>query len=64
MIYVSATPGPFELERASQVVEQVVRPTGLLDPPVSYTHLDVYKRQHRGWPITSMTPSLKNRIKR
>ena len=31
-IYVSATPGPFELERAGAVVEQVVRPTGLLDP--------------------------------
>jgi excinuclease ABC subunit B len=34
VIYVSATPGPFELERASQVVEQVVRPTGLLDPEI------------------------------
>ena len=34
VIYVSATPGPFELERASQVVEQVVRPTGLLDPQI------------------------------
>ncbi|HPR64469.1 MAG TPA: excinuclease ABC subunit UvrB [Thermoanaerobaculia bacterium] len=32
-IYVSATPGPYELERAGgQVVEQVIRPTGLLDP--------------------------------
>ncbi len=34
VIYVSATPGPFELERASQVVEQVVRPTGLVDPEI------------------------------
>lgn len=31
-IYVSATPGSYELERAGQVVEQVIRPTGLLDP--------------------------------
>ena len=31
-IYVSATPGSYELERAGQTVEQVVRPTGLLDP--------------------------------
>ena len=31
-IYVSATPGPYELERAGATVEQVVRPTGLLDP--------------------------------
>jgi excinuclease ABC subunit B len=34
MIFVSATPGPYEHARASQVVEQVVRPTGLLDPEV------------------------------
>ena len=31
-IYVSATPAAYELERAEQVVEQVVRPTGLIDP--------------------------------
>lgn len=31
-IYVSATPGPYELEHSDQVCEQVVRPTGLLDP--------------------------------
>ena len=34
VIYVSATPGPFELQRASQIAEQVVRPTGLVDPEV------------------------------
>jgi excinuclease ABC subunit B len=34
LIYVSATPGPYEMERASQVVEQLLRPTGLLDPPI------------------------------
>ena len=34
-VYVSATPGPWELERTGGVfVEQVVRPTGLIDPPV------------------------------
>ena len=33
-IYVSATPGPYERERAQQVVEQIIRPTGLLDPKV------------------------------
>ena len=31
-IYVSATPGDYERERAGQIVEQVIRPTGLLDP--------------------------------
>lgn len=34
-VFVSATPGEFERERAAQIVEQVIRPTGLLDPPVS-----------------------------
>ncbi len=33
-IYVSATPGPYELERADQVVEQIIRPTGLIDPEI------------------------------
>ena len=33
-VFVSATPGPYERERADQVVEQVIRPTGLLDPVV------------------------------
>lgn len=33
-IYVSATPGPYELRHSQQVVEQVIRPTGLVDPQV------------------------------
>ncbi len=33
-IYVSATPSKYELDRAGQVVEQVIRPTGLLDPQI------------------------------
>ncbi len=33
-IYVSATPSPYELSRAENVVEQIIRPTGLLDPEV------------------------------
>src|SRR5262245_13377773 len=33
-IYVSATPGPYELEHSSQVAEQMIRPTGLLDPVI------------------------------
>ncbi len=34
VIYVSATPGKYEQERSGQIVEQVIRPTGLLDPRV------------------------------
>ncbi len=33
-IYTSATPGPYELEHAEKVVEQIIRPTGLVDPQV------------------------------
>ncbi len=34
VIYVSATPGPYEYEYSQQIVEQVIRPTGLLDPTI------------------------------
>ena len=34
VVYVSATPGPFELQNSRTVVQQVIRPTGLLDPTV------------------------------
>lgn len=34
VIYVSATPGDYELERSGTPVQQVIRPTGLLDPPI------------------------------
>ena len=33
-IYMSATPGPYELERSERVVEQLIRPTGIVDPEV------------------------------
>lgn len=33
-VYVSATPGEYEKERAGQIVEQIIRPTGLLDPEI------------------------------
>ena len=39
-IYVSATPAQYELERSGQVVEQVIRPTGLLDPEVEVRPID------------------------
>ncbi len=34
VIYTSATPGPYELAHAEQVVEQIIRPTGILDPAI------------------------------
>ena len=40
VVYVSATPGPLELERTSAIVEQVIRPTGLLDPTIEVKSTD------------------------
>lgn len=34
ILFVSATPGPYELEKSPEVVEQIIRPTGLLDPKI------------------------------
>ena len=34
VIYVSATPGPYEMEHSEKIVEQVIRPTGLIDPVI------------------------------
>src|SRR5699024_8687185 len=34
LIYISATPGPYEMEHAPDVTEQIIRPTGLLDPKI------------------------------
>jgi len=39
-IFVSATPGAFEKEKSSQIVEQIIRPTGLLDPVISVRPTD------------------------
>ena len=35
MVFVSATPGPYEIEHSDQIAEQVIRPTGLIDPIVT-----------------------------
>lgn len=34
MVYVSATPGPYEIEHTDEMIEQIIRPTGLLDPKI------------------------------
>ena len=35
VVFVSATPGPYELEHSEQIVEQLIRPTGLIEPEIS-----------------------------
>ena len=48
VVYTSATPGPYEFEHSEQVVEQIIRPTGLIDPEVivkPVTEKGIYKGQ-------------------
>ena len=51
-IYISATPGEFEQKESQQIVEQIIRPTGLLDPKVSVR------------PIETQIQDLKSEIKK
>src|SRR5579884_2071278 len=53
-IFVSATPGPYEYEHSQAVVEQVIRPTGLLDPQISV-------RPTRG-QIDDLIVEIRNRV--
>jgi excinuclease ABC subunit B len=56
-IYTSATPGPYELDKVEEVVDQVIRPTGLIDPEVVVRPIEgqvddligeIYQRSERG----------------
>ncbi len=55
-IYVSATPGPYEMEHSDQTVEQVIRPTGLVDPEISV-------RQTKG-QIDDLMDEIQRRVSR
>src|SRR5699024_1325560 len=39
-VYISATPGPYEIEHTEEMVEQIIRPTGLLDPEIDVRPID------------------------
>lgn len=67
-IYVSATPGDYELERTDQVIEQIIRPTGLLDPIIELhpsrgqiDHLvgEIYKRIEKNERVLITTLTIK-----
>nr|WP_300093236.1 excinuclease ABC subunit UvrB [Sedimentibacter sp.] len=52
VVFVSATPGPYEAEHSQNIAEQIIRPTGLLDPPI-------YVR-----PVANQIDDLLNEIKK
>jgi len=63
-IYTSATPGPYEMQRADQVVDQIIRPTGLLDPEIEIRATkgqvddlvsEIYKRVEAGQRVLVTT---------
>lgn len=56
IVYVSATPGKYELGRAQQVAQQIIRPTGLLDPEIEVRPLD--------GQIDDLLAEIKSRIKK
>jgi len=56
VVFVSATPGPYEMENSAQIVEQIIRPTGLIDPEISIHPV-------RG-QIDDLISRIKERVKR
>jgi excinuclease ABC subunit B len=73
VIYTSATPGPYEMERADQVVEQIIRPTGLVDPEVEVRPVEgqvddliaeIYQRVERGERtlVTTLTKRMAEKL--
>jgi excinuclease ABC subunit B len=56
VIYTSATPGPYELEHSKQVVDQIIRPTGLVDP-------EIFVKPTRG-QIDDLIYQINERVKR
>ncbi|MBS4534807.1 excinuclease ABC subunit UvrB [Clostridium sp. D2Q-14] len=56
MIFVSATPGSYEAEKSEEIVEQIIRPTGLLDPLVTVRPTD-----HQ---IDDLVKEIKNRVEK
>ena len=63
-VYTSATPGPYELEHAGQVVDQIIRPTGLVDPEIEIRPIEgqvddligeIYARVEKGQRVLVTT---------
>jgi len=55
-VYMSATPGPYELERSERIIEQLIRPTGIVDP-------EIHVRPTEG-QIDDLLESIRGRVER
>ncbi|MDD2732282.1 MAG: excinuclease ABC subunit UvrB [Candidatus Pacebacteria bacterium] len=62
VIFTSATPGDFELKKSSQIVEQIIRPTGLIDPPVEIR--PVFEKDNNRTQIDDLIEELEEVVKK
>lgn len=60
-IYVSATPNEYEVNESDQVVEQIVRPTGLVDPEI-IIHPVTPKNEHERGQVDDLIPRIQDRV--
>ena len=56
MIFTTATPGAYELKHSAQIIEQVIRPTGLVDPEIEIR--PVFDREHNRTQINDITEEI------
>lgn len=63
VIFVSATPGPFELKNSSQIVEQIIRPTGLVDPEIRVLPVTPQTKEKDGVDYPGQIQDLLERVK-
>lgn len=62
VVFTSATPGQYELKNSSQVVEQIIRPTGLIDPPIEVR--PVFDKKNNKSQITDVVKELRLIVKK
>lgn len=62
-VFVSATPGPFEKQQSARVVEQIIRPTGLIDPETLVLPVTATEEGPDGKPFEGQVPDIIIRVK-
>lgn len=62
-VFVSATPGPFEKQHSDRVVEQIIRPTGLIDPETMILPVTATEKGPDGKPFDGQVPDIIRRVK-